>query len=286
MAEHTTRLSRMALRSLTVARVVRTHGAVLVLCFLLLFPLYWMGSTAFKGLQEALSVPPTLWPQDLRTGNFAEALRQAPFIRYVANTVLVAGITAVGNVIIGSLAGYALARRVFPGKRTILAVVLLTVMVPAEATFIPNYVLIRNLGWYDSYLALAVPWLVSGFSIFLYRQSFLSLPASLLEAGRMDGASELRLFRSIAFPLARATSLTVFVLSFVWSWNAFLWPLLVTSTPEMRTLQLGLSAFRTEGGVYINLLMAATALSVVPMIILFALTQRFVISGIGEGALK
>lgn len=278
----TRRMNRLGRR----ARALPAHLALIAICLILLVPLYWMVVTALKPLQEALETPPTLWPHDLALSNFVEAVRQAPFVRYLANTVLTALLTAVGNVVIGSLAGYALARGRFRGRGALLAFVLASVMVPAEATFIPNYVTIRNLGWYDSYLALVAPWLVGAFSVFLYRQSFRSLPESLFEAARLDGCSDFRIFRSVAFPLVRATSLTVFVLSFVWTWNALLWPLLVTSRPELRVLQLGLTAFQTEGGVYVNLLMAATVLSAAPVLVLFAMTQRLVISGIGEGALK
>ncbi|WP_175476910.1 carbohydrate ABC transporter permease [Ruania alba] len=256
--------------------------AVLVM----IFPLYWMLSTALKDLQEALAVPPTLWPTSPSLEAFPDALSEAPFGRYVANTVLVASVTAVANVFIGAMTGYGLARGAFRGKRLVLAMILIAAMVPSEATFIPNYVLIRELGWYDTYAALIVPWLVTAFSIFLFRQSFLTFPESLAEAGRLDGASEWRIFWSIVFPIARSTSLTVLILSFLWSWNAFLWPLLVTSSTEMRTLQLGLSVFQTEGGVYVNLLMAATTLAVIPVIVMFAITQKYVINGIGQGAIK
>ncbi|MBA2810215.1 carbohydrate ABC transporter permease [Streptomyces sp. KM273126] len=278
--------SRTTNRLLRRAGNLPAHLGLAAVCLVLLVPLYWMVTTALKPLQEALATPPTLWPHHPAFSNFVEALRQAPFARYLANTVLTAVLTGVGNVVIGSLAGYALARGRFRGRGALLAFVLASVMVPAEATFIPNYVTIRDLGWYDSYLALVMPWLVGAFSVFLYRQSFHSLPESLLEAARLDGCSEFRMFRSVAFPLVRTTSLTVFVLSFVWTWNALLWPLLITSRPELRVLQLGLTAFQTEGGVYVNLLMAATVLSVAPVLVLFATSQRLVISGIAEGALK
>jgi multiple sugar transport system permease protein len=267
-------------------RNIGAHLTLTVLSLILLIPLYWMVTTALKGLQEALASPPTLWPQVVQLGNFATALGQAPFGRYVLNTVIVAGVVAVGNVVLGSLAGYGLARGTFRYRTVIFAIILLTTMVPGEALFIPNFVLVHALGWYNTFQALIVPWIVTAFSIFLYRQSFLSVPEALLEAARLDGASERRIFRTIAFPLARSTSLTVFILNFVWSWNAFLWPLLVTSSQDMRTLQLGLQAFQTEGGIYVNLLMAATVLAVAPIILLFVLTQKFVISGIGEGAVK
>lgn len=265
---------------------VAAHVVVIITVLVLMVPLYWMLVTSFKDLQEALAVPPTLWPINFDISTYPQALSQAPFGRYLVNTLIVAVTTAVFNVLLGSMMGYGLARGTFRGRGIVLALILLAAMVPGEATFIPNYVLVRELGWYDSYLALIMPWLVSAFSIFLYRQSFLSFPESLSEAGRLDGASEWRIFWSIVFPMSRSTSLTVFILSFLWAWNAFLWPLLVTSSTEMRTLQLGLSVFQTEGGVYVNLLMAATTLSVIPVVILFAFTQKFVINGIGQGALK
>ncbi|MFV0253862.1 MAG: carbohydrate ABC transporter permease [Beutenbergiaceae bacterium] len=265
---------------------VAAHVVIAVVSIVMVFPMYWMLSTALKDLQEALTVPPTLWPHALAPENFPAALSQAPFGRYIVNTLIMATVTAVANVVIGAMTGYGLARGAFRGKSVVLAMFLVAAMVPSEATFIPNYALIRALGWYDSFAALTVPWLVTAFTIFLYRQSFLTFPDSLAEAGRLDGASEWRIFRSIVFPLARSTSLTVLILNFLWSWNAFLWPLLVTSSTEMRTLQLGLSVFRNEGGVYVNLLMAATTLAVIPVIVLFAITQKYVINGISQGAIK
>lgn len=267
-------------------RYIGSHLTLIVVCLILIIPMYWMVATGLKSLRESVMSPPTLWPTVLHFENFAEAMRQAPFLRYAMNTVFVAGIVAIGNVLLASLAGYGVARGTFRGRNAVFTIMLFTAMLPGEALFIPNFVLIQELGWYDTYQALIVPWIVVPFSIFLFRQAFIAMPEGLIEAARIDGATERRIFRSIAFPLARSTSITVFIINFVWSWNAFLWPLLVTSSTDMRVLQLGLTAFQTEGGTYVNLLMAATVLAVLPIIALFIITQKFVISGIGEGAIK
>ena len=267
-------------------RLAVTRLAMTLICLFMLVPLYWMVITALKPLGEALQSPPTLWPHHLRWKNFTDVLHAAPFARYISNSLITSLAVAVGNVATGSIAGYALARQKFPGRGGLLAIVLGTVMIPVEATFIPNYVTIQHLHWYNSYTALIVPWLTGAFSIFLYRQTFMALPEALFDAARLDGCSEFRRFRSVALPLARSVSLTVLLISFVWNWNSLLWPLLTTSSPNLRVVQLGLTSFQTEGGVYVNLLMAATTLSVIPIAVLFVLTQRFIIKGIGEGALR
>ena len=276
-------LSRLTRRR---TRNLGSHLFLILICLIMLFPLYWMGVTALKSLNEALQSPPTLWPQEWHFENFATVLAGAPFGRYLFNTLFTSLVSAIGNVITGALAGYALARKEFPARRTLLVLVLATMMVPVESTFIPNFVIVRELGWYDSYTALIVPWLTTAFSIFLFRQAFASVPESVFEAGKLDGCSDFRMFRSVALPMARATSITVFLISFVWGWNAFLWPLLVTANPDLLVIQLGLTSFQTDGGVYVNLLMAATAISIIPIALLFVFTQRFIINGISEGAIR
>jgi multiple sugar transport system permease protein len=159
-------------------------------------------------------------------------------------------------------------------------------MIPLEATFIPNFEIIVRLHWYDSYQALIVPWIGGAFSVFLFRQTYASLPGEVLEAGQIDGCSEWQLFRKIALPLGRSTALTVFVLAYLWSWNALLWPIVVTSSPHMSVVQLGLVHFQQEGGVYVNLLMAAVTLSIIPVVAVFLATQRFLIAGVTKGAIR
>jgi ABC-type glycerol-3-phosphate transport system permease component len=251
-----------------------------------LAPLYWMVTTSMKPLSEALQSPPTIFPQEVSWEAYARAFASTPFARWVFNSAFVAVVTASLNVIFGAMAGFALSRLQFRGRALFLTVILASMMIPFEATFISNFVLVNNLGWYNSYQALIVPWSIGAFGVFLFRQEFLSIPDDLFEAAWIDGSSTFKAFRTIALPMVRSTSLTVFMLQLIWSWNALLWPLLVTSEVNMRVVQLGLVAFKTEGGVFVNLLMAAATMSVIPMAVLFVVAQRFVIEGIGSGAVK
>jgi len=262
------------------------HGAMLSICLVVFFPFFWMLSMSLKTLAEALSVPPSALPRHPDLSNYLAAWHAAPFARYYANSFLVASATAAATVVTASLAGYGLVRGDFPGRRVLLLLVLASVMIPFEATFIPNFVLITRLHWYDTFAALIIPWTTSAFSIFLFRQAYLAIPADIYEAALMDGCTEGRIFRSVAFPLSRAAVVTVFLLSYLWSWNALLWPILVTSSADMRVVQLGLFQFQTEGGVYVNLLMAAVALSILPIIVIFLLSQRLLVEGISKGAIR
>lgn len=262
------------------------HVALIIFCIFALAPLYLMVTTSLKPLSEAFQSPPTIIPQQASFSAYVDAFASTPFARWIFNSTVVALTTSLANVIFGAMAGYALARLEFRGRGFLIAAVLASMMIPFEATFISNFVLISDLGWYDSYKALIVPWSVGAFGVFLFRQDFMALPDDLFEAAWIDGCSKFRAFRSIALPMARSTVLTVFMLQFIWSWNALLWPLLVTADVDMRVVQLGLVAFKTEGGVFVNLLMAAATMSVLPIVILFVVAQRFVIEGIGQGAVK
>lgn len=268
------------------ATVGLAHLALLAFSLFALAPLYWMVTTSVKPLSEALQSPPTIIPQDVSWEAYARAFAATPFARWIFNSAFVAVSTATLNVIFGAMAGFALSRLQFRGRGMILAVILASMMIPFEATFISNFVLVSDLGWYNSYRALIIPWSIGAFGVFLFRQEFLSIPDDLFEAAWIDGSSTFRSFRTVGLPMVRSTILTVFMLQLIWSWNALLWPLLVTSEVNMRVVQLGLVAFKTEGGVFVNLLMAAATMSVIPMAVLFVVAQRFVIEGIGSGAVK
>lgn len=278
-------------RSFAVGRVsgltrLSAHLALVLFCIFALAPLYLMVTTSLKPLAEALQSPPTIIPQSASFTAYLDAFASTPFARWILNSTAVAVATSATNVIFGAMAGFALARLEFRGRGILIAAVLASMMIPFEATFISNFVLISDLGWYDSYRALIVPWSIGAFGVFFFRQDFMALPDDLFEAAWIDGCSKFRAFRSIALPMVRSTILTVFMLQFIWSWNALLWPLLVTADIDMRVVQLGLVSFKTEGGVFVNLLMAAATMSVLPIVILFVVAQRFVIEGIGQGAVK
>ena len=263
-----------------------SHLVLVILCIFALSPLYWMVTTSLKPLNEALQVPPTIIPNSVSISTYIDIFADTLMARWIVNSLVVGLLTAGGNVLFGALAGYALARIKFRGRQVLLMMVLASFMIPFEATFIANFVLIRDLGWYNTYAALIVPWVSGAFAVFMFRQEFMGLPDDLFDSAYVDGSSEFRAFWSIGLPLVRAGAITVFLITFIWSWNALLWPLFVTSGSDMRVVQLGLVSFVTEGGVFVNLLMAAAVIGILPVAILFFIGQKFVIEGITQGGLK
>jgi multiple sugar transport system permease protein len=253
---------------------------------LVAFPFYWMLSTSFKSIAEASAFPPTLLPTEWFFSNYVRAWRSAPFPRYFLNSAIMAAGTVILELITGSLAAYALARMRVPGRRWIFGVLLATLMIPPEAILIPNYIIIQRLQWYNTYWALIIPFAASVFSIFLLRQSFLNVPHELYEAAVLDGCSHLRYLWQIVVPLARAALAVVALLTFIRSWNAFQWPLIVTGARDMRPIQVGLLIFQSDVSTQYNLLMAGAAMAISPIIVLFFVAQRQLVQGIGRTGLR
>jgi multiple sugar transport system permease protein len=218
--------------------------------------------------------------------NYGDAIRTAPFGRYFLNSTL----TALAQVILGTvvvcLAAFAFAQIQFAGRDLAFTLILSSLVIPGEMLLVPNFVTVSRLGWTDSYQALVVPWIASVFGIFLLRQFFLALPAELFEAARLDGASYGTMLWRVALPLARPGLATYAIFSFLGSWNALIWPLIVTSKQEMRTLQVGLQAFIGEAGSNYGQLMAASVMVILPIIIGFLLAQKQFIAGIARSGLK
>ncbi len=261
--------------------IVLLFGAVIMA-----FPFYWMLTTAFKGLAESVAIPPTMWPTKWEWTNFTEAWRAAPFPRYFLNTVIMAVGSTLGTLITGVLAAYAFARMRFFGKDIIFIMFLATMMIPFEVTLIPDFLIIRALRWYNTYTALIVPWTASVFAIFLLRQFFMTLPKELYEATILDGGTHFQFLYRVAIPLAIPALITVAIFSFLGSWNSLLWPLIVTSSPHLRPIQVGLSAFQSEAGSYYNLLMAGATLAILPIVILFLIAQKQFVEGIARSGIK
>jgi len=254
------------------------------------FPFYWMITTSFKEFGEAAKSPPLLWPTSWHPENWIEAW-QYPHTLWAnafANTIFVATLTTVGELTTSVLAGYAFARMRFRGRGILFALLLATLFIPSEATIIPNFVLMsrRYLGWYDTYTAQIVPFLVSVFSIFLLRQFFLGLPQELHDAARLDGAGNLRFLWSVGLPLVRPALVTVSLLTFLNSWNAFLWPLIITSRPEIRPIQVMLVQFTSEGGSRYHLLMAGAAFVILPTLVVYLIAQRYFIEGVARTGIR
>ncbi|MCR4391776.1 MAG: carbohydrate ABC transporter permease [Candidatus Acetothermia bacterium] len=252
----------------------------------MILPFLWMVSTSFKDLVEALRIPPVWIPTQWRWENYLEAWNAAPFGRYFFNSFFIAITTTVGEVITTILAAYAFAKMNFLGKNVVFTILLGTMMIPGQMLLVPNYVTISRLGWYDTYWALIIPWIVSVFGIFLLRQFFRTIPDELWDSARIDGCSRLRYLWRIVVPLSRPGIATVALFKFVGSWNAFLWVLIMTNKVELRTVPVGLRYFQQDVGTDYHLLMAASTMAIVPILILFFLTQRQFVQGIARTGLK
>ncbi len=250
------------------------------------FPFVWMVLTSFKDRAEAGAFPPTLLPKVWHFENYAEAWRTAPWPRYFFNSFFVSTAVALGNLATSVLAAYAFARLRFFAKPLVFFLLLATLMVPEEVIVIPNYVLIQRLRWINTYQALIVPFLAGVFGIFLLRQFFRTLPQDLFEAAMLDGASHLQTIWYVVLPLARPALITVALLSFIGSYNSFLWPLLVASRAELRMVMVGLNSFTTEVSTRFDLLMAAAAMVILPVVVLFFFAQRYFIEGITRTGLR
>ena len=255
-------------------------------CAIMLLPFFWMVMTSLKEESEVLRMPPQWIPKDWQWINYVKAWNVAPFGRYFFNSFVIAIITTIGEVITAILAAYAFAKMRFFGKNVIFAVLLGTLMIPGEMLLIPNYVTITRLGWYNRYEALIIPWLASVFAIFLLRQFFRSIPDELQDAARIDGCSRIRFLWQIVVPLSKPAIMTVGLLKFLGSWNAFLWVLIMTSSESMRTVPVGLSLFSSEVGTAYEQLMAASVLAIIPVLILFLFTQKQFIQGVARTGIK
>lgn len=254
--------------------------------FWMLFPFVWMAVTSLKSLQEAIAVPPVLFPAKMLWSNYREAMSVAPFGRYFINTILVSCINTVLTIIITILAAFPFARLKFAGKNLIFTLLLASMMVPGEMLIIQNYVTVAKLGWIDTYAALIVPWIASPFYIFLLRQYFMQIPDQLYYAARVDGCGDFKYLWRVMVPNAKNTIVTIGVLNFVASWNAFLWPLLVTNKEKMRVLTIGLTEFTNEMGSEVHLQMAASTMIILPMVIIYIILRPYIIEGVSRSGIK
>ncbi len=262
------------------------HLVLFPLAMMMLVPLLWMFITSIETLNETRHFPPILLPSGVRWQNYTQVLQQAPFARWFLNTLIVTVVVVIGNLLFCSLAGYAFARLKFFGRDVVFMLVLATLMIPFQVIMIPTFLIVRRLGLIDTLGALIVPNLAGAFGIFLLRQFFRTLPIELEEAARIDGASRLGVLFKIVLPLSGPALATLAVITFLWTWNDFLWPLVTIYNPNNMTLQLGLLTFQGAHQTNTHLLMAANVMSMVPVLLLFLVAQRWFIRGIATTGLK
>ena len=262
-------------------------AAVVVATLVALLPLAIVLFTAFKPTSEVNAFPPTLLPDAWTTANFARIFADLPFARLIGNSFLFAGGVTVFALVFDSLAAYALARIDFAGRRALLVAIVATLMIPFQATLIPVYQIVSDLGWVNTFAGLIAPRAADAFGIFFLRQFFLSLPRDLDNAARIDGASELRVFTQIVLPNARPALMTLAIFVFVNNWNDLLWPLVFTTQREMGTITSGLTLLTGPGGIVpYGVMMAGALVAVVPLVVAFLFVQRRFIESIATTGLK
>lgn len=249
-------------------------------------PFVWMILTSFKPLGEIFQFPPTWWPETFTLENYTSAFSAAPFGRFYVNSLLVAVAVTAGQLVTCSLAAYAFARLHFWGRDVLFYLFLGTMMVPAQVTMIPGYMILHWLGWIDSYAALIAPGLASAFGTFLLRQFFLTIPKELEEAAMIDGCTRLGVLWRIILPLAKPALATLAIFTFMAVFNEFIWALIVIDSQEMYTVQLGLSIFRDRYSTEWGYLMAGSVVATLPILVVFFFAQKYFIKGITLSGLK
>jgi len=259
---------------------------LVLVAVVVIFPLWSAFTISMLTDQEVASYPPRLWPSSLQLVNFQRALEQAPLARYLLNSVIQSTIVMLGQLITASLAAYAFAFIDFKGRNIVFLVFLATLMIPWEATIIPNYLLIRQIGWTDTFMGLSAPFVATAFGTFLLRQFFMTLPKELKDAATIDGCGSFRFLIKIVVPLARPALGTLAVYSFLQTYNQYLWPLLITNDQSMRTVQIGIALLQDEERFMFNILMAGVVLILIPTFTLFIVGNRQLIRGLTAGAVK
>ena len=260
------------------------HTALVMISVIMLAPFYWLVKTAITS-ENIYEYPPHLFPVRPQLFNFVDVWYLIPFPRYLFNSVVVSLIAVAGNLVLNAMAGYALTQPFF-GRRSVIILLLSCTLIPFQATIIPAYLITAHLGLLDSYLGLALPLLSTIVCIFIFKASFDAVPRSLIDAARIDGLGELRILLRVMLPLSTPAIATNVVLSFIWSWNNFLWPLIITRSPDMQTLPLGLARFLSYMEDTTGALYAFVVMVLAPGLLVFLMAQSAFMRGLTTGATK
>ncbi|WP_181348113.1 carbohydrate ABC transporter permease [Thalassobacillus sp. CUG 92003] len=252
----------------------------------MLIPFLWMISTSLKPDGATMVLPPEFVPNEPTTQNYERVTQQFPMMRFLWNSIVVAVLTTAGQMIFSSMAAYAFARMQFRGRDKLFLLYLATMMVPTQVTMIPQFILIKQFGWLDSYPGLIIPTMFAVFGTFLMRQAMLSIPRELEEAAFMDGANHFQVFYRVCLPLIKPMLAALGIFTFMQSWNNFLWPLIVISNEELATLPLGLSLLQGRWATDWGLMMAGVVISVLPILIVYLFAQKYFIQGMTMSGMK
>lgn len=252
----------------------------------MIFPFLWMLSTSLKEPSQIFTTNLQLWPNPVVWQNYAEAWNAIPFGRFYLNSIFVALAVTFGQLVTCSMAAYAFSRLRFPGRDNLFFGYLATMMIPGMVTIIPVFILLKQLGWLDTYKALILPGIFSAYGTFMLRQFFMTLPVDLEDAAKIDGCSLWRIYWQIILPLSKPALATLATFTFLGNWQSFFWPLIITSSEKMKTLPVGLSYFQDIYSTNWTLLMAGSIIVLAPALIMFILNQKFITQGIALTGLK
>lgn len=257
------------------------YGVLVLGALVMIIPFVWMFTTSLsRTANQSMPRIPTFWPADPSDFNYLVASANLPLMQFYFNSIVTVTTVTIGYLFFSSLAGYVFAKGRFPGRDLLFLVFLFTLFVPFPVQMIPLYLLVRDLGLNNSLAGLVVPFLVGGFGIFLLRQAMMSIPDDLVDAARMDGASEFRIYRTVMLPLVRPALAALAVISILWRWNDVLWPILVNSDRELYTVTQGLAIAGRSQGIFTGVAMATAAMAILPVLIAFVIFQRWIIRGI------
>lgn len=262
------------------------HLLLIVGAFIMIVPFLWMISTSLKTFVEAMQVPPTIFPKGWQFENYAKIFEKVDFLKYYLNTFILTFGRTIAQLFLCSIAAFAFARLEFPGKNVLFIGILSVLMVPLQVILIPNYAILTQLGWIDTFYALIVPGMFSAFGVFLLRQFFMGIPKELDEAAIMDGCSYFGIYWRVIIPNATPALMALGIFTILASWNDFLWPLVMTNSESMRVLSVGIASFQGQYATDYPLLMAGAVLSTIPMVIMFIFLQKHLIAGISLGGVR
>ena len=276
-------------KKINAAEVICSIAAIL-LCTVMMFPLYWMLISAFKSQDELLRAMPTLWPEEFRWENFSDVLKMVPMVRYIGNTLIITVFHMVFQLLSGIFAAYGFSRGCFKGKDALFILVLGAMMIPDQVTFLPIYVMISKAGLVNTYSSMIIPSMCSAYFIFMLRQAFMSVDDSYLEAARMDGVGRTGVIFRILVPMCRPTVITTALITFINGWNSYFWPKIMTTNQSHRTVALGVQELRQSVAAMevtnFNHIMAGATISIVPVCVLFFFLQKYIVSGMSKAAMK
>ena len=267
-------------------RVAIKYFLLVIFAIITVFPFYWMISSSLKSGFEVIQTPPTMLPEKVMWSNYSTAFSMAPFGRYFINTIIVTVLSIVSTVVISILSAFAISHLEYKGRDLIFSIFIASMMIPGEVLIVNNFKTISNLGMIDTYTSLFIPYAASVLYIYMLREFFLTVPKPLYYAAKIDGAGDWKFLWKVLVPIAKPSIITISILVGINSWNAFLWPLLVTNNENMRVLATGLTAFQSDAGNQYELLMAASSIITVPIVGVYVFLHKKIMNGISLGGTK